>query len=188
MSLSQSEILVNLDLVGMAPVRIPTALRERDYSDEQYISVFRLFAGEDASLPAYHLIPVVVTYLAHDAASGRPLDVANCIARAQRVADILPGNFSEAAARERAELREKSGKKPEPKPVVLNEDGTPVARKRGRAPSGGESVYDKVKAAYLAAADKSKGAMLPMLQETLGIGAGTAQTYWYKAKKELATA
>ncbi len=202
MLLTQAEILQNLGLDKTAPVRIPYAIGQMGLSAHQLGVLFRNFAGDSAELPANHLIETVVTYLVYDAAKGLPLDVAGCIARTEKMAKLMPGSFTvsasdaRAAARdaERAERLAKLGVDPNATPdaapvkpyEVHNADGT-ISRKRGRPPAGVKSVYDQVKELYIAAVDKSKEAMLPLLQSQLGLVPGTAQTYWYKAKKELAS-
>lgn len=194
MSLTQAEILDTLGLSGKSPARAVVDLSKLELDEARCAAIFRQFAGDDATMPANRILSVVVTYLVYDAAAGRPVDVSGCVARANRLADNMPYNFSDAAEAERlaakanarAERAEKAAQKaanPEPRETV-NPDGS-ITRKRGRPPSGQKSVYDQVKELYIAAADRSKEVMLPLLQSTLGLVPGTAQTYWYKAKKEI---
>ena len=190
MSLTQGEIMEALGLSGMSGARAVVELSKRDLDDYHNALVFRQFAGDDAEIP--NRVGAVVGYLVYDAAMGKPLDVAGCIARAAKLDSY---NFSDAARAEReaaktaraekaaAKAAEKAEKAAQPRETV-NPDGT-ITRKRGRPPAGTKTVWEQVRELYVAAADKSKEAMLPMLQEKLGLVHGTAQTYWYKAKKEI---
>lgn len=194
MSLTQAEILDSLGLTGKSPARAVVELAKLELDDAKNALLFRQFAGDDAEMPASRLLRSVVAYLVVDAASGLPLDVAGCMARTERLAAAVPYNFSDAAEAERqaakAEARaEREAKAEAKKVVVVDAEGNAVPRRRGRpAAVAGESTYDKVKALYDAAVDKSKETLLPMLQDTLGLSTGTATVYWYKAKKEVAVA
>lgn len=196
MSLTQSEIMVTLGLDGKSAARAIVDFSKMELDETRTLALFRQFAGDDATTPPARILSTVVAYLVHDAANGAPLDVAAAIDRAAALASRLPYGYSDAAAAERdaAKAAERAAKVVKAEAakaeavatprVVVNDDGT-VTRKRGRPPAGVKSVYDQVRDLYLAAADRSKEAMLPVLQSSLNLGAGTAQTYWYKAKKEI---
>lgn len=191
--MTPADVLVILDLSPtMSGARAVVELSRRDFDEATAVRLYRGIAGEAAPIP--NRINAVLGYLAYDAALGKDTDVAGCVARAAKLEGY---NFSEAARSEREATRmaraekvaAKAAAKAEvvAKPLVtVNDDGT-LTRKRGRPPAGVKSVYEQVKELYVAAVDKSKETMLPALQAALGLNAGTAQTYWYKAKKELAS-
>lgn len=192
MSMTQSEILEALGLAGYSPTRAVVAYSAMDMDESKASMWFREIT--DAEMPPLRIINAVLGYIIQDAAAGKPQDIAGCIAKANTLAERIPSMFSDAAAEERAAERAKARAEKEAKRAKLAEraaeerttvaeDGT-VTHKRGRPRKGEVTVYSQVKELYNAATDRSKEAMLPLLQEKLGLTAGTAQTYWYKAKKE----
>lgn len=191
MSLTQAEILTALGLAGKSGVRAVVNFAEMDLDEAKCETIFRQFAGDDAVMPD-NRIQAVVSYLIYDAAMGKPLDVADCIARANRL-DCY--NFTDGAKAERVALKaqkaakaaEKAAAKAEKASVpreVVNADGT-VSRRRGRAPAGVASAFDRVAELWRTATDRSKDGFIATIQQTLGMGHGSAQTYYYKAKKEI---
>lgn len=207
MSLTPLEIMETLGVNGTSGARAVVDLAKLELSDDRYATIFRQLAGDDAAVP--DRVGAVVAYIVYDAARGLPFDVAGAIQRAANLADY---NFTDAAAKEReaakAERAVKSADKEAKKAVakaersekaatatVLRDAAKAVAAAqradapksgRGRKRGEGPTTFDKVCELYRTAPDNGKEAMIPRLQAELGLPLGTATTYWYKAKKELA--
>lgn len=198
MSLTQSEIMETLGLAKMGGSRAVNALSSMDLDTLQLAAIFTQFAG-DVERPANRILRTVVSYLVYDAAMGKPLDVTGCINRAEALAAREPSMFSDAGEAERdaakaqaradrearlAAMKAESASKPR---EVVNEDGT-VSRRRGRPPAGVASAFDRVADMWKNATDRSKEGFIAAVQQALGMGHGSAQTYYYKCKKEIKVA
>lgn len=194
--LTPNEILETLGLKGASPTRAVVAFGAMGTDEIQDANIFRQFAGDDAELPSARLLHVVVTYLIHDAAAGKEPDVKECIARAERLARNFRYNFSDAAYAERAaemaqqraerqqKLAEMAAERAAAPRETVNPDGT-ISRRRGRPPAGVRSAFDMAAELYAKATDRSKEAIIAMFQRELGLGFNSAQTYYYKARKEV---
>ena len=179
------EILISLDLTGKSPARVVVEISSRCLSPTIYQGIYAKFDGAAAHPVSDRLIATVVTYLLHDAAKKLPLDIPAVIARTEALAAAMPYNYSEAAVRERTagvkvtdDDSEGGGK------TIAPVDPDAPKRGRGRPSSGDKSAYQQAKELYDEAVDKTKDAVISMLQVALGIQFGSAQTYYYKAKKE----
>jgi hypothetical protein len=194
MSYTQAEILEHLGLRGLSPARATVEFAKLNMDEAKAEVLFCDFAGEDATLPPLRLMTTVVAYLVNDAAAGKPLDVAGCVKRAEKLAKDQPWNFSDAAIAERnaekAALKAAKAEK-EAAPVVprevVQEDGS-IKRRAGRPRAGEITIYGQIKELYAKAADRSKEVLIPFFVSTLQIGEGTATTYWHKARKEVKVA
>ena len=194
MSMTQAEILESLNLVG-SPARVVVELSSRELSPERMRAIFVQFAGEDTFVRE-PLLNVTVKYLVVQAASGQPLDVAACIAQGEAYAAKNPWEFTEAVLREAAALRA-TEEKAKPKPPKDDDDseGTPVIDregtapfKRGRPAPGQKSAFQQATELLTELGEHTREQGIALLQEKLGLGFGSAQTYFYKAKAERANA
>jgi hypothetical protein len=197
MSYTPAEVIEQLGLTGRGAIAAINELNKRDMNVVEARKVYDKFAGDNPPPLADRLLAVTVNYMVQSALMTGQVDVQFCIERAEKLALAMPSSFTDAANSERAALRAKAreeraaklaitvAEKAERAAVreVVNPDGT-VSRKRGRPPSGVKTAYEQAKDLYVSAVDKSKEAVIAMLQSTLSLGFGTAQTYYYKAKKE----
>lgn len=205
--LTQEEILNNLNLNGQSPSRAVVNLSKMELPDAKLVLLFRNFAGEDATLPDTNITEAVVTYLVYDAARGAALDIEGAVSRAKRLAESMPGSFTESAKSERKALQERERMEREAErmkaigaklPAEARENASPVTlmttadapmlaepKRRGRQKAApGEGTYDRALAIYNAAPDKALNVLVPLMVETLGCAEASARVYWYKAKKE----
>lgn len=196
MSRSPPEVMESLGMVGLSPARVASDYGKLDLDPTAARKIYREFAGDTAPEVSDRLVVTTVSYMLFDTASGKALDVADAIDRAERLAARMPWAYTESAAAERAALRAATR---EVKKVAVEaaaaeraavpvDPDAPVVIKRGRKPAGVKSIYSQVADLWNAAADRSKEGFIKHLQDTLSLGFGTAQTYYYKAKKELGEA
>lgn len=195
MSLTQSEILASLNITG-SPARAVVELTSRELSPTLLRAIYVQFAGDNGPTVSDTLLAPTVSYLVHDAAAGLPLNVQGAIDKATALTAANPWRFSEAAERERLALvaaeKPKAAKPPAPRDDDDDEDGgAPVVNrdgvqtfKRGRPAPGTKTAYAQAAELLAEAVNHTREAGIALLQEKLGLGFGSAQTYYYKAKKE----
>lgn len=191
MSLTQTEILESLNLVG-SPARVVVELSSREYSNDRLRAIYVQFAGENGPVVSESLLSVTVRYLVMQAASGEALDVAACVARAEAFAVKNPWGFTEAVQREKAALlaAQKPAKVVKPPRDDDDDSGTPaISREGAEAPKpkrdpGSKSAFAQAAALLAEAVGHTREEGIALLQDKLGLPFGSAQTYFYKAKKE----
>lgn len=197
--LSQAETLETLGLAKLGGAATVNRYSAMDLSATAHRKWYNSLAGDDAPEVEDRYIGTVMTYLVYDAAMGKPLDVAKAIERTMKMAAAMPGSFtvsaSQARSNERAKLAE--ARAAELAKYVGKDKGdgdggttapvdadAPVTRKRGRTASGQKSVYTQVQELWVAAVDRTREGFIQHVRDALGLEFGTAQTYYYKAKKE----
>lgn len=199
MNYTPAEVIELLGLKGRNAIAAVTELGDRGYNTETFRKIYVQFAGDNAPAVNDRLLDVVVNYMVQSALITGTVDVDFCINRATELAARMPWSFSDAANTERELARAKAREERNAKLGIkeaekaeraaaretVNPDGS-IARKRGRPAAGTKTAYEQAKELYIATEDKAKEAVIAMLQATLKLGFGTAQTYYYKAKKEVA--
>ena len=189
MTLTQTEILESLNLIG-SPARVVVELSSRELSTERLQAIYLQFAGEHAQPIREPLLPVTVNYLVMQAAAGEALDVAACVARAEAFEQKNPWNFTEAVQREKAALLSEQKKKAV-KPPSDDDSGTPTivrdnitAPPKAKRDPGAKSAFAQAAELLAEAVGHTREEGIALLQDRLDLPFGSAQTYYYKAKKE----
>lgn len=185
-----------------SPSRAVNAYGKLDLSPSEHRRWYHTLAGSQAVEVEDRIVGTVVGYIVQDTAKGLPLNVVEAVDRAKALAERYPGSFTVTAASERSAARAKAREERQaelsrnikarieagesPEKVKAELEAPKVKGKRGRPSLGEESVFAKVTKEWLSATDRSKEAFIAHLVVKLSLNAGTAQTYYYKAKKEVA--
>lgn len=194
--LTQAEVLDNLGLKGTSVAAALNAYKKMDNGVPQHRNLYLTFAGANAPEVEDRFIETVVHYLIAQAVQGKPLDVDACIDQTLTLAAKMPGSYSVSAAAERKMERDKARAERTAaydslvaagadKPAEPVDPNAPPVFKRGRKPAGVKSVFEQVADLWRDAADRSKEGFIAYLIATLSLKPGTAQTYYYKALKEI---